>query len=88
MVGRGVALLFGLIMVVLFFVFPVLIERYDVFSLHKFFEHAEDNRIVAAGLYISAVGKRRHGIINLLGGRSYKNSRRLNAITAIPATRP
>jgi len=31
--------IFGLIMVALFFVFPILIERYDLFSLRRFFEH-------------------------------------------------
>ena len=40
-VGRGLALILGLIMVFFFFVFPVLIERYDLFSLREFFQHGE-----------------------------------------------
>ena len=39
MVGRGLALILGLMMVFFFFVFPVLIERYDLFSIQRFFEH-------------------------------------------------
>lgn len=42
-VGRGFTELFGLFMVLFFFVFPVLIERYDLFSLSKFFQHAEED---------------------------------------------
>ncbi len=42
MVGRGLALMLGLIMVFLFFAFPVLIERYDLFSMRKFFQHDEN----------------------------------------------
>ena len=42
MVGRGLALMLGLIMVILFFTFPVLIERYDLFSMRKFFHHDEN----------------------------------------------
>jgi uncharacterized membrane protein YdjX (TVP38/TMEM64 family) len=40
-VGRGLALILGFIMVLFFLVFPVLIERYDLFSLRRFFQHAE-----------------------------------------------
>jgi uncharacterized membrane protein YdjX (TVP38/TMEM64 family) len=36
-VGRGLALILGFIMVLFFLVFPVLIERYDLFSLRRFF---------------------------------------------------
>lgn len=43
MVGRGLALILGSIMVLFFFVFPVLIERYDLFSLRGFFQHAEQD---------------------------------------------
>jgi uncharacterized membrane protein YdjX (TVP38/TMEM64 family) len=39
MVGRGFALILGLIMVFFFFVFPVIIERYDLFSMRRFFQH-------------------------------------------------
>jgi uncharacterized membrane protein YdjX (TVP38/TMEM64 family) len=42
MVGRGLALMLGLIMVFLFFAFPVVIERYDLFSMRKFFHHDEN----------------------------------------------
>jgi uncharacterized membrane protein YdjX (TVP38/TMEM64 family) len=41
-VGRGLALMLGLIMVFFFFAFPVLIERYDLFSMRKFFHHDEN----------------------------------------------
>lgn len=40
-VDKGLALILGLIMVFFFFVFPLLIERYDLFSLRKLFQHAE-----------------------------------------------
>ena len=43
MVGRGLALILGVIMVLFFFVFPELIDRYDLFSLRGFFRHAEQN---------------------------------------------
>jgi len=43
MVGRGLALILGVIMVLFFFVFPELIERYDLFSLRGFFRHAGQN---------------------------------------------
>jgi uncharacterized membrane protein YdjX (TVP38/TMEM64 family) len=42
-VGRGLAFIVGSIMVLFFFVFPVSIERYDLFSLRRFFEHTEQN---------------------------------------------
>ncbi|NIS61075.1 MAG: hypothetical protein GTO13_10340 [Proteobacteria bacterium] len=42
-VDRGLALILGIIMVLFFFVFPELIERYDLFSLQGFFRHAEQN---------------------------------------------
>jgi len=42
-VGRGLALTLGFITVLFFFVFPVLIERYDLFSLRGLFQHAEQN---------------------------------------------
>jgi uncharacterized membrane protein YdjX (TVP38/TMEM64 family) len=42
MVSRGLALMLGLIMVFLFFAFPVVIERYDLFSMRKFFHHDEN----------------------------------------------
>lgn len=38
-VDRTLIFVFGLIMVALFFLFPILIERYDLFSLRRFFEH-------------------------------------------------
>ncbi|MCK5551871.1 MAG: TVP38/TMEM64 family protein [Deltaproteobacteria bacterium] len=41
-VGRGLALMLGLIMVFFFFAFPVVIERYDLFSMRKFFHHDEN----------------------------------------------
>ncbi len=40
-IGGGVALIMGLVMVLMFFLFPVLIERHDLFSMHKFFKHTE-----------------------------------------------
>jgi hypothetical protein len=40
---RGLALTLGFLMVFFFFVFPLLIERYDLFSLHEFFQHAEQD---------------------------------------------
>jgi uncharacterized membrane protein YdjX (TVP38/TMEM64 family) len=42
-VGRGLALLFGSIMVLFFFVFPVMIERYNLFLLRGFFQHAKQD---------------------------------------------
>ncbi|NIM98558.1 MAG: TVP38/TMEM64 family protein, partial [candidate division Zixibacteria bacterium] len=39
-VGRGLALVLGLVMVLFFFVFPRLIERYDFLSLRRFFQHS------------------------------------------------
>jgi hypothetical protein len=42
MVGRGLTLMLGLIMVFLFFAFPVVIERYDLFSMRTFFHHDEN----------------------------------------------
>ncbi len=43
-VGRGLALVLGLVMVLFFFVFPRLIERYDFLSLRRFFQHSEDDQ--------------------------------------------
>jgi hypothetical protein len=40
MAGRGLASILGLIMVFFLFVFPVLIERYDLLSMRKFFPNA------------------------------------------------
>ncbi len=40
-VSRGLTLTVGLGMVLFFFAFPLFIERYDLFSLRKFFQHAE-----------------------------------------------
>lgn len=40
-VSRRLTLTVGLGMVLFFFALPVLIERYDLFSLRKFFQHAE-----------------------------------------------
>lgn len=42
-VDRTLIFILGLIMVVLFFVFPILIERYDLFSLRRFFEHSSES---------------------------------------------
>jgi len=38
-VGSWLVLILGLFMVVLFFLFPLLIEKRDLFSLRKFFQH-------------------------------------------------
>lgn len=38
-IGRGVTVAAGLIMVILFFIIPVWIERYNLFSLRKMFKH-------------------------------------------------
>jgi uncharacterized membrane protein YdjX (TVP38/TMEM64 family) len=38
-VGSWLALILGLFMVVLFFLFPLLIEKRDLFSLRKLFQH-------------------------------------------------
>lgn len=43
-VGRGLALILGFLMVFFFFVFPFLIERYNLFSLHELFQHAEQGQ--------------------------------------------
>jgi uncharacterized membrane protein YdjX (TVP38/TMEM64 family) len=40
-VSGRLTLAVGLGMVLFFFAFPVLIERYDLFSLRKFFQHVE-----------------------------------------------
>jgi uncharacterized membrane protein YdjX (TVP38/TMEM64 family) len=39
--SHGLALILGGIMVFFFFVFPTLVERYDLFSMRKFFKHPE-----------------------------------------------
>lgn len=43
-IGRTFVFLFGLIMVVFFFVLPILIERYDLFSMRRFFQHLDDDQ--------------------------------------------
>lgn len=38
-VSRGTVVVLGLLMVLSFFLLPILIERYDLFSLRKYFQH-------------------------------------------------
>jgi hypothetical protein len=39
-VGKGLTIIFGLILVLLFFLIPRLIEEKDLFSMGKVFQHA------------------------------------------------
>jgi len=39
--GGGLSLVLGLVIVFLLFLFPIWIERYDLFSLRRFFQHEE-----------------------------------------------
>jgi uncharacterized membrane protein YdjX (TVP38/TMEM64 family) len=39
--GGGFSLILGLVIVFLLFLFPLWIERYDLFSLRRFFRHDE-----------------------------------------------
>jgi uncharacterized membrane protein YdjX (TVP38/TMEM64 family) len=41
LLNRWLVVILGLVIVFLLFVFPALIERYDLFSLRKFFEHTD-----------------------------------------------
>jgi len=45
--NQALAVSLGILMVVLMFIIPKLIERYNLFSLHQYFRHANEKRWVA-----------------------------------------
>jgi uncharacterized membrane protein YdjX (TVP38/TMEM64 family) len=48
--SRGTAVVLGVLTVSSFFLLPILIERYDLFSMRRYFQHEnEDYRIVSEG---------------------------------------
>ena len=45
--NQALAVFLGILMVILMFIVPRMIERYNLFSLQQYFRHAKEKRLVA-----------------------------------------